>query len=208
MISGAELTAMISNIIKPTGGAAEPDPATNGEESESFGVLSIATESAEPSLPAEITIAGTVYSTNEQELDLRNLVLQDTDIVPLEYMTNLKILRLNGNLISDLSPLVGLTGLEGLWLEDNQISDVSALSGHTNLIKLALNENQISDVSALRTLTGLKELGLDNNQISDPSDLGALTNLDELYLMGNNISAELISALKEAFLPRNNIVHY
>ncbi len=112
-----------------------------------------------------------------------------TDLIGLEYCTNLIHLSLWGNQISDLSPLAGMTNLTHLDLWANQISDLSPLAGLTNLTYLDLGANQISDLSPLAGLTNLTDLDLFiNNQISDLSPLAGLTNLQWLLLDSNQIS--------------------
>ena len=105
----------------------------------------------------------------------------------LEFATNLRVLSLRDNNISDVSPLRNLTNLTDLNVGDNDISDVSPLRNLTNLTWLSLYDNNISDVSPLRNLTNLTWLSLSVNNISDVSPLRNLTNLTQLYLWSNNI---------------------
>lgn len=142
---------------------------------------------------AYITINGKKYSTDLTELYLSSCDLTDNDIKNLKYMTNLTVLRLSYNQISDISELSGLTKLSYLDLSNNQISDISVINKMVNLNQLFLYDNQISDISALSNLTNLTRLFLGENQISDISALSNLTNLTELSLGGNQISD--ISAL-------------
>jgi uncharacterized protein YkwD len=60
-------------------------------------------------------------------------------------MTNLSILDLSGNQISDLSPLTGLTNLTNLNLDRNNITDLTPLTSLTNLTRLSLSNNLIRD---------------------------------------------------------------
>ncbi len=106
----------------------------------------------------------------------------------LEYATNLKLLWLWDNQISNVSALSGLMELMDLDLSGNQISDVSALSGLMDLTDLDLSGNQISDVSALSGLTDLTDLDLSGNQISDVSPLSGPTDLRRLDMCDNQIS--------------------
>ena len=57
------------------------------------------------------------------ELNLSNLGLTNSDIIPLSRLTNLRHLNLYGNNISDLSPIAGLGNLVSLELGSNQIGD-------------------------------------------------------------------------------------
>jgi hypothetical protein len=63
--------------------------------------------------------------------------------------TNLNVLSIAINKISDVSPLAGLAKLGELRLEYNEISDISPLTGLTNLERLELQYNKISDFSPL-----------------------------------------------------------
>ena len=147
----------------------------------------------QPSLPAVpkieyVTIKGNQYSVSLFELDLCNIDLTNGEIAPLQYMTNLKILNLGGNQISDLKPLSNLTNLTHLSLYDNkQIYDLRPLSNLTNLARLSLYYNQISDLTPLSKLANLEWLELSGNQISDLKPLKNLTKLKYLGLKENKI---------------------
>ena len=108
-------------------------------------------------------------------------------------MTNLTVLSLRNNSVSDISAVSGLTNLTGLYLENNLVSDISAVSGLTNLAYLHLPNNLVSDISAVSGLTNLTSLYLNNNFISDISALVGLIQLTWLSLAENSISD--ISAL-------------
>ncbi len=132
-----------------------------------------------------------------------------TNLIGLEFATNLITLNLFYNQISDISPLRGLGKLETLSLDSNRISDISALTGLVELTELNLDNNQISDISALRGLKNLIMLYLINNQISDISALELLVNLERLYLINNQISdisaLELLVNLEGLSLNQNRI---
>ncbi len=134
-----------------------------------------------------------------------------SNLTGLEHATNLELLALGGNEISDLTPIANLVKLEELWLWGNpmlsdlvpianlvrlerlvlpvcQISDLRPLSGLTQLRKLDLDRNRISDISPLANLTQLTELVISENEIADISPLANLTQLTELYLDRNVIT--------------------
>ena len=81
-----------------------------------------------------ITIQGEQFSTELTSLNLSNRNLTDMDIVPLQYMTNLAMLFLSGNQITDLTPLAGLTNLWVLELSGNLITDWSPVEHVENVI--------------------------------------------------------------------------
>ncbi len=142
----------------------------------------------EPTPADTVTIAGTEYPLDITELYLSDKGLTDQDIANVAMLTNLKVLKLDGNQITDVSPLAGLTNLTELSLVSNQIIDLSPLAGLTNLENLDLYDNQITDLSPLAGLTNLTELHLGINQINDLSPLTGLTNLTELWLYSNQIT--------------------
>ena len=91
---------------------------------------------------------------------------------PLSNLTNLTLLFLDNNSISDISPLATLTNLTDLTLHNNSISDVAALSRMTNLTNLTLFNNSISDISPLVANTGLGSgdvVDVRNNPLSTTS---------------------------------------
>ena len=154
-----------------------------------------------------VSIEGAQYLTNLQVLHLyRN---QISDLSPLAALTNLQYLDLGGNRISDLSPLAWLINLRLLYLYTNQISDLSPLAGLTNLQELHLSGNRISDLSPLAGLTNLEYLKLRYNQISDISPLVGLTYLQALEIEYNQISdlspLAGLTNLQELFLYSNQI---
>ncbi len=154
-------------------------------------------------------LMGLEYATNLSNLNLRNN--QISDLSPLAPLTYLDELNLPDNQISDLSPLAGLTNLTRLYLQYNQISDISLspLAGLTSLTVLSLYSNQISDISPLAGLTNLTHLYLELDQIVNISALAGLTNLTVLYLHSNDINdlspLAGLSYLSELYLHNNQI---
>ena len=91
-----------------------------------------------------------------------------------------------------MSVVSNLTNLKILWLYRNNISDVSALSNLTNLEELILHNNSISDIDPLAGLTNLQWLQIHTNSISDLLPLVANTGLgsgDEVDVRNNPLSA-------------------
>ena len=112
-----------------------------------------------------------------------------TGAIPAEFdgLSNLRVLELGSNAISDISVLKNLPNLEQLWMIHNRIQDVSDLAELTRLRRLYLGWNQIEDISPLSGLTSLEYLGLQYTGRSDISALSGLTNLISLNLEGNQI---------------------
>jgi internalin A len=154
-----------------------------------------------------VNLTGLEHCTNMTLLYLRHNPI--SDISPLASLTNLTELDLGDNQISDISPLAGLTSLTSLWLFYNQISDISPTANLTSLTALYLHTNKISDISPLANLTNLTVLELHDNRISDISPLTGLTSLTELSLMDNGISdispLASLTSLTSLWLNRNGI---
>lgn len=74
------------------------------------------------------------------------------DLRPLVNLTNLEVLSLQGNGITDISPLAGLRNLRSLHIMDNQIEDFNPLIGLTNLQQLWITGNWARDLSMLADL--------------------------------------------------------
>ena len=132
-------------------------------------------------------------------LDMENLTRLEAseagiiNLTGLEAATNLRILHLYRNSISDISVVADLTKLTELFIGANNISNISAVSGLTRLSRLGLGSNSITDIAAVSGLTNLTELYLGNNAITDISALSGLTRLTVLHLWSNSITD--ISAL-------------
>ncbi|MCY3549381.1 MAG: leucine-rich repeat domain-containing protein [Candidatus Poribacteria bacterium] len=150
-----------------------------------------------------------------------------TDLTGLEYATNLKIITLFYEHITDLSPLADLTNLEELRLPgdtflikhgdiDDQgpsITDISALTKLTKLKQLDLSEQSITDLEPLRELTALTNLDLGastetgNRSLSNLEPLKGLTALTILNLSYNQITdvshLSGLTALTRLWLPVN-----
>ena len=117
-------------------------------------------------------------------------------------MTNLTVLDLDDNQISDIAPLSGLVNLTELDLDGNQVSDIAPLQNLTKLTVLDLRANAIVDVSPLAGLVNLTVLDLSSNHISDFSPLaGLLENLVEY----NNSNQTLLD-YKQADVNRDGVV--
>jgi len=128
------LTSCNSIITTPTAQISTEQTAPNQ-------IIQTPTEQASPepspmSTVEYIIIKGEQYSIELTSLQITQNNLQNEDIIPLVYMTNLSELELWDNQISDLTPISGLTNLKQLRLSNNQISDLAPLSNLTKLTVL------------------------------------------------------------------------
>jgi internalin A len=149
--------------------------------------------------------------TNLASLDLRWNSITNCEAL-LFWPTNLAILYLGGNALSNAPSFQCLTNLHLLNLEDTQISDLSPLSGLSNVTYLALNRNPITNYSVLSSLTALVNLELRGNSISDISfltDLSQLAHVDLAYNNITNVSAlRRLSRLENLILTGNRTLDY
>ncbi|UHP10444.1 InlB B-repeat-containing protein [Listeria marthii] len=144
----------------------------------------------DPALADEVKaeLGKTSVADEVTQTDLNQITKLEADgkgissIEGIQYLTNLNMLGLTDNQITNLAPLAHLTNLESLYLGENKISDVTPLSGLTQLTFLQLSINQIKDVTPLAKLTNLNYLDLRENQISDASPLGNMMELTTLKL--------------------------
>ena len=108
-------------------------------------------------------------------LDLRDMV--SVDLLPLIWCENLEALHLRNNVLTeiDLSPLEKCgKNLKVINLSHNRIQDLNLepLSSCPNLLEVKLNENRIKriDLSPLFQCANLTELGIDE-EVSLTADL-------------------------------------
>lgn len=124
--------------------------------------------------------------------DLEMLFLEEnniSDIEPLSGLTKLSYLDLDGNLdIIDLSGLANLINLEQLYLGDCFISDLTPLIGLNYVLELKLINNNISSLDGSQNMDDLEDLKISYNRVSDLSVLSNLVDLVELYAAGNFIT--------------------
>ena len=150
-------------------------------------------------------LIGLEYATNIRSLEFhRNPIV---DVSPLAYLTKLEGVHLLGCGIVDLSPLRNLNNLRAVFLGHNQISDISPLAELTHLAHLHLQSNQIVDLSPLTNLINLREFWINDNLVEDIAILANLTQLTYLRLDNNQISdisplANLIN-LRELWIQDN-----
>jgi Leucine-rich repeat (LRR) protein len=126
----------------------------------------------------------------------------------LGNLSNLEILKLNGNHLNGIIPgeLGNLLNLKELDLSGNRFNDVipPELGKLTCLQKLRLaNSHLIGSIPReLGNLTDLQDINLNNNKLegSIPPELGNLTNLQHLWLQFNRLSGQIPPELGD--LPR------
>ena len=120
------------------------------------------------------------------DLDVRDQGI--ANLTGLEFATNLDVLVIAYNSITDLRPIAGLTKLERLYAWSIPRLDIAPLANLTSLRLLTIASCDIVDISPLTGLTELTNLYAGYNQIIDITPLASLTNLVSLELNDNRIT--------------------
>ena len=123
-------------------------------------------------------------------LNLRIFVHKNINLLldKLYKFTNLEILILYDNKITEIHGLDNLVNLQQLNLYNNQITEIKELHIFASLQVLHLHENYITEIKGLDNLVNLDELRLCHNQITEIKGLDNLVNLQKIYLSYNQIT--------------------
>lgn len=121
-------------------------------------------------------------------LRIDNNRLSKIDYREIGCSSQITVLDVSCNSITDVSALNGLPALEELDLSNNKISKIPDLGRCRKIQELDISRNQVSDLSGLKGLPSLTVLRAENNQIATLESLGKLRGLQELYLSSNRIS--------------------
>ena len=133
--------------------------------------------------------------------NLRVLVLdyqQITDLSPLEQLP-LEYLSLTGNQISNLQPLSGMSGLQVLDLAQNPVRSVEALDGLTSLREVTLEATGISSVEVFAG-SALQFLNVRGTWVTDYTPLASCPSLSRL------IAGEMPDGAAETLAGLTNLV--
>lgn len=129
----------------------------------------------------------------------------DRTFEPIRYCTDLMMLDLGHNGITNLENFKGLTKLRVLILADNRITNIDPIVNFPDLEFCELFLNDITDMSPLTNLTKLMDLNIFYNPIgSNYEVLKQMTWLDRLWCGGCRLSSAQIKDLRAA-LPNTKI---
>ncbi len=124
---------------------------------------------------------------------------------PLRYCTDLMMLDLGHNRISNLEFLRGLKKLRVLILADNKLTDASALAELTDLEYLEIFLNDLTDVTPLTGLTHLMDVNIFHNPLyENHKPFANMPWLKRLWIGGCRLSKQDLANLKKA-LPDTKI---
>ncbi|HTL57712.1 MAG TPA: leucine-rich repeat domain-containing protein [Candidatus Limnocylindrales bacterium] len=117
-----------------------------------------------------------------------------SDLTPLSRLTSLRSLDLGFDPIGDIAPLAKLRNLEQLYLESASVTNLAPLLALQQLATLDVNNNRLADISALAGLTNLHWVNLSYNHLTNIDALTNLTQLAKVYLQINLIDTNAASA--------------
>jgi hypothetical protein len=130
-------------------------------------------------------LTGLEKCTNLLLLDLANNEI--SNLAPIKDLVELQSLTLSGNKIADITPLMSLNKLQYLDLTHNEVSALQPLSAMTRLSALYLAENKIEELAPLAGLANLSSLDLAKNQVKSIKPLCVIERLNVLKLSDNAI---------------------
>lgn len=116
-------------------------------------------------------------------LDLNNI----SDFATFADLEQVHTLSLSNNNIGDLSSFPYMPALTNLVLFNNSIENVLPLSVNPQLQNLAINNNQISDAYQFLGVINVTNLSIAGNEIEDITPIGNLTALQNLDARNNRI---------------------
>ena len=121
----------------------------------------------------------------------------------LSSLSNLKILSIQSNRLSQISGLSSLANLEELYVSHNALKNISGLEGNLALRVLDISNNQINNLVNLKHLANLEELWASSNQLSlfeeVEKELADKKDLNTVYFEGNPLQ------LRNSTLYRNKV---
>ena len=116
-------------------------------------------------------------------LELNNKNLTSNDLDELEIFSNVSVIDLSDNNITDVSALTNLKRLYSINLNNNKVTDVSALKDLENLGSISLSGNE--NVSGYEQLNNIYQLNLSNTNLITLNDISNNEKLQQLNLSNN-----------------------
>lgn len=111
------------------------------------------------------------------------------EIENIQCLPALEQLWLGKNKITEMKNLDGLSNLKIISIQSNRLTNITGLSALPNLEELYLSHNAVTDLTGLESNTGLRVLDISNNQVSHLEHLSTLKNLEELWASNNQLAS-------------------
>ncbi len=124
--------------------------------------------------------------------------MNDAQIEPLKYCTELVALDLGHMRYTNLSFLENMTKLKYLVLVEANYSDISVLARMDQLYYLELFKNKLEDLTPLLQCKNLKHLNIGYTKGFDYAPLKEMTWLERLWFPGHSLSREQAQEIVDA----------
>lgn len=129
----------------------------------------------------------------------------DNTFEPIRYCTDLMMLDLGHNAITNLENFRGLTKLRVLIMADNRLTDITPIADFKDLEFCELFLNDITDMSPLTGLEKLVDLNIFYNPIGQNYEvLKSMKQLKRLWIGGCRLNGSMLRDLQQA-LPDTKI---
>lgn len=142
------------------------------------------------------------------------ITLNNDDAAQFKYCTEMQMLDIGHNRVTDLTFLKNLPDLRILILHANydrlnggKLRDISYLKYCPKLTYLEIFKSDVTDLSVLQYLPYLRDLYASNTPISDITFLMNMPSIKKLYIEDTKISVEDYHRLMERY-PEANIKYY
>ena len=136
-----------------------------------------------------------IHELNLSKKNIKNF--KNNKNISFEKLTDLYILNLSENIITDANDIKYFENLKELYMNNNKIIDISFCEFLPNLIILNLENNNIESITSLNICIKLNILKLSNNNIkylnSTLRIFKNLKNLEETTIKQNPFLSELLS---------------
>lgn len=116
-----------------------------------------------------------------------------TNIDGIQFFTNLKVIDLHDNNITNSNQLKNLPLIEELYIQENELIELPDFSNSSNLTLVKANNNFITSIPTLPINTKLLSLDLSQNNLSVFSNLSNQSTLEYLNLSRNTNLKEIQS---------------
>lgn len=104
-------------------------------------------------------------------------------------LTNIRLLSIQSNRLTEISGLSSLVNLEELYISHNALTKISGLESNVNLHIIDISNNEISHLENISHLTHLEELWASSNQLASfgeiERELKDKKELETVYFEGN-----------------------
>ena len=130
---------------------------------------------SDPKDPNNVKIEAAIRDSLGKRTEGINWIIHQGEITKA-HLEKVRVVDLSRKKLTEIPKgLEKLTQLKMLYLGDNQLTDVSGLENLTQLKVLLLDDNKLTDVTSLEKLDQLESLHLKDNKLTDVTGLEYLS---------------------------------